>query len=1279
MSKRGWPGRVLATGIPLLFFLAGHSARGMENQTSSGQVAQVDTPIIRLPLMQNPPTIDGIFEEKEWEDASALSSFWYDYGQSHFYFLAPYQTQLQVYLGYDKDNLYICYNSPVYPEKSWLKARARHNDVIGHALYGLQWDDHVELEIRPYHDNRVGFRSGLFKWFANPFNVYSDQYWSPVHGEGKRWRSGTRVRSTVDGERWVLEMQVPLENLKYKDYTKTEENGGEMVPLPPPDGTAYRCWFTRGIGGNGAFFNVFDNHSWNTTKTKMVFDSRCVGFQINDLGPIMEDQIDVELTLKNHNTRSETVQLGFFIENAEGLIYSSYDDDVTQEGLVELKPGEVRTLRLRKRFPGISRDGNSLWFDVRSAGTPAKILHRTRLVQFHSMDGGVVDNIPFRWRRVDVIAKLRPPRKDFDFWYAFSPYKNRLSAVVDRGIYGASEGAKRAVEAKLILMADDEDETEILEKDVPFEDDYAIFLVDLPELKEGKYKVSLLLFDENKRIVGEENPGPFAKASYNWEHNKLGLDDVVWEPYVPIRADETGFETLKHRFTLAPSGLPAQIHIKPDPRELPLELRAAPSKATPETLLTCGRGDQLRAPIRLTATVDGREVEAEVVEPAKRVRTWKSEVEYASALKLAGMDIALRTQYDCDGAMRVRLKYGAEAPVRIERMQLVADIAGLVDMGFCSTGGGMIGADRWEISLPDTPGVIWDSKDVERADLFYSHFVPWAWFGSGDRGFSWLANSDEHWMLDKDGSSMRLERDEAGRVSWKVFFVNHPATVEGARELEFMMLTHPSRSKPADHRTHAWFFRGPKWADKYFALKKTESEDNLNMERVHAIKYYANRGVAEDEALKKLAEEDPLNFAAQTAPWQRFYQLRGVMEAFPGFISNSHTGELTGRNKPIVTDRTAQRVDEEGKVETYKVEGLPGAACTMNKCWQDLFVYYLERWVRIARAHGFWWDETWPGYRDGCLANGGAYLRDPATVAEGELPWQDTYVTLHMRDFMKRLARVYKTNGVPLRNHFWANDSATMFASFGWNTLLVEEACADPKSMEIDNVVAYPISIFRYAAHPFTGLVAQITSKGIVETGDDKVYDRQYIGRALLHDIGMLPGGPHGRHVHIEQFMRVFHALDDFGFFAEETTEFIPYWRGQTVARCTNDGEAPAKKIYLTAYRRPFEKDGKTGYHAVLVVMNENDKAVELPLRLIDVGKLLGGPNTLTHAEVSGTLPAALEGWYANLAEERAAQVVLQDLESGGVAGRIDGAEESYGPLYLKPHDYRLLYARHVE
>ncbi|MDA0840361.1 MAG: hypothetical protein O3B01_27535 [Planctomycetota bacterium] len=1221
-----------------------------ETPSSFAEPATVDTPILRIPMMKTPPNIDGAMDENEWEDSAALSGFWYDFsGGAGFRFLAPVQTQLQVYAAYDKENLYLAYTSPVYPEDSWLKARGRFPDVYMHPLYGIIWDDHLELELRPYHDHVKGFRMGLYKWFTNPIATYSDQYWTVDEGEGRKWGSKAKIRSSLTGTRWIVEYAIPLKEMAQGHYQGNDDDGNPIVKLPPPDETAYRCWFTRAIGGNGPFFNATDNHSWNTTKTKLVFDSHAPSFQLTEMGPIMEDMIDLQLSVKNHNSRSETVRIGFFMESTDGPIYSSYESSDLKDGVLEMVPGESKKIRLRQPFPGISKDNNVLWFDIRSAGQPAKVLFRTRLMRFHSMNGGeVIDpftgrKIPFQERRLDVIAKLRPPRLDFDFRWNFSSYTKRLSGVVDKGIHGASEEAKRAVEAKIRILKANEDEDVVKEMVSPFKGEFATFLFGAPELVQGeKYKVSLLLFDANKRIVGERNPDPFVYEVPIWQGNKIGLEDVVWEPFEPIKKLENGFETLKHRFTLAPSGLPAQVMIKPDVRELPLEKRAGSSPLTETELMELGRGAQLRLPMRLEASINGQRLAVEAVEPAKLVREWKSEFEYASKVKAGPVLADLNVRYDCDGSMHVNMNYEAENQAVVEGLELVTDVAGMVDMVVSAVqGGGMQGSDRWELELPKDEGVVWDSTMVDRMELFYSRFVPYFWFGSADRGFSWYSDSDQGWILDDNGSTMSLERNKNGEVTWRVKFINHKAAVKGRRSISFTVLTHPAKPKPKDFRKLAWHYQGTVGLG-YQVEPIVLTEDYLK-ERWHFA----------SGAPKELPWEKAATWRKEDPPWVRYGQWRNV-----------------------------------------------GVCDELDQVWEDKATWYFEQHIRIGRRTGWWMDEYWPvGFgRSENLAMGNAYLRDPDSVKKDELPWQSAFLTTTMRRHYKRLSRVFETNNVPQRQCVWSNNEATFLESFVWDTHLVEGCGATNRSFDVDILTQFPISLYKYWAHQFTGLVTRFQTDAVhAWAGDDKRLDRQYMGIALTHDIGHEPNGPHGAIQHPEQAVRLLKALKDFGYFEDENTEVIPYWRNGKIIRYgqpPEPGDAfalstknPLGQVYVTVYRRPLEN--QRGYKALIVILNGSEQTMRDQLYLAQPERIFGGPNRLTTGEILkdydlSFLPEnsdwgrkGLQGAVDRLSDEFTFNpAALRDLEDNGFVRQMksDGKIEVYGRIHIPRHDYRVFY-----
>jgi len=1264
--------------------------------TSYGEASKVDTPILRVPMLTKPPQIDGIMAPGEWDDAGALSAFRYDIHFGMFVFLAPHQTQLKLYAGYDRENLYLCQVSPVYPEDSWLKARGRFPDTLMHPIYGMLYDDHTELEIRPVEDLALGNKLGLLRWDVNPIGTVCDWHYSTAGGQDYKYTSGAEIRTVADGKTWVIEYRIPLKALRYGPYGGNDENGRPLVAIPPTEGTAYRIWFARGIGGNGAFFNNFDDTDWLTTQTKLIFDSKSPVFQLNELGRIMDNQIDLQITLKNHNTRSETVRLGFHVESAEGPVYSSFNSPETADGLIELRPGEVKKLRLRSATPKMTLDGNVLWFDVRSKGEPAKILFQTRLTKFHLMDGGMAGSPaqPLRERRLDVIKTLRPERIPyFDFRVEVSPYTKRLSAVLDRGIVGVKEEVMTAVEAQLIVKNIFEgEETDVHESTAPMIGNFAVFELDATNIVPGEvYEVTALLFDENMKIVGEQtekepfiklnsgvnphtsatrsdtfNVFPWAQttvASENraredftalkkassyvrfdsfqvspWMNNKVGLMDEVWEPFTPIRVTDNGFETLKHRFTLDASGLPAQIDILPDARELPLELRAD-AKAPADVLQAIGRGAQFRAPMRLEAVVDGKRVPAKVTTPAKAIRAGKSEIEYASALEIAGIPAELKIRYDCDGSMRASLRYGGDAPVKIERMELVADVAGTVDMAFSDTGSSMndTDADRGECSLPNKPGVLWDST-MTRMELFYSRFVPSFWFGSADRGWSYYCNSDGGWILDRDGSTMQLERDKAGNVTWRVAFVNHPAEIKGRRVIDFAILTHPAKPKPENFRKHAWHYTvGKMWAQA----------------EIHAT---ANWNASAD-VLSYLVDDSRLR------SWW-------------------HTAAGASQQAPD-DQRPVWRNDS----PPYWRYGFGGGAAAldlpaMDRLFEDKAAFYLERMISFGRRVGWWMHDYSPISASDNVSMEEANFRPLDQVGKNELPWHRGFLAFHMRDLYKRLSRVHFASNVPPRQQVKSNNAGRLLESYVWNTVMMRGVGAEVGSYDVDLISRYPNSLYRTMAMNYAGVITtMLPDKCPVGPGDDSRFDRQKLGLALLHDFGVardggsvsFRGGPQGWFQNAEEAVQLINRLEKFGFFRDDDVEKLPFWRNDALVRM-GDKPGDESKARVTVYRRPLD-NGK-GYQAIFVILNESDGDIELPLDIRDAKRILGGSNTLRTGDIDALkkVPEIVKAsWTVDA--KTAAVPALKDFETDAAIPRAGGKGEQYGPVFVPYHDYRVLYA----
>jgi hypothetical protein len=157
--------------------------------------------------------------------------------------------------------------------------------------------------------------------------------------------------------------------------------------------------------------------------------------------------------------------------------------------------------------------------------------------------------------------------------------------------------------------------------------------------------------------------------------------------------------------------------------------------------------------------------------------------------------------------------------------------------------------------------------------------------------------------------------------------------------------------------------------------------------------------------------------------------------------------------------------------------------------------------------------------------------------------------------------------------------------------------------------------------------------------------------------------------------MTTINALLDFGFYEEDTTEYIPYWRNQGIVRFGGQsGAAVDNDLFVSIYRRPTE-DG--GYKAIFIVVNEKFEPVNASLELLDVERILGGRNTLTVGELRSRLEPAgpFAGTWNDIASRDADRPALMDLETGRPVAGVEGKAETYGPVYIPRHSVRILYA----
>lgn len=295
-----------------------------------------------------------------------------------------------------------------------------------------------------------------------------------------------------------------------------------------------------------------------------------------------------------------------------------------------------------------------------------------------------------------------------------------------------------------------------------------------------------------------------------------GAEELATPPAVRLEGNRVLTERIA--LVLGASGLPEQVEIAAAADELSLHLRQAGAPAPDANeLARIGRGGQLRAPLRLEASAGGKTIVLAPVEPAKPAL---ADGVVSCVAKLGGAEVTatLQCRYGADGELTAELEYGGKAA--IESLVLVMDLAGPVDT-VVSPNGVKDGCPLTAWDCGGTgEGVIWDNVKgcpaaPTKAPASGPATPPTApggpkgvptmlFWGSGDRGFTWLSDNPAGWQVDPAVATMTLTRDKAGLVTWRAYLVNKPGKIEGQRKVSFTLLTHPCRLAAANRRAKAW-------------------------------------------------------------------------------------------------------------------------------------------------------------------------------------------------------------------------------------------------------------------------------------------------------------------------------------------------------------------------------------------------------------------------------------------------------------------------------------------
>ncbi|MFO7870212.1 MAG: hypothetical protein R6V03_02130 [Kiritimatiellia bacterium] len=493
-------------------------------------------------------------------------------------------------------------------------------------------------------------------------------------------------------------------------------------------------------------------------------------------------------------------------------------------------------------------------------------------------------------------------------------------------------------------------------------------------------------------------------------------EEQVWGRFSPVEVDDKEVITARHRFRIGPSGLPAQIFIKPDKRELPASCRKDPEKATDEMLIARGRGPQLRKQIELIARLNGKGIVLSPEEEAGLVDLKPAEAIYESVLAGGTLRVRSRARYTCDGALVLELRASAVKRTRLEELSLVMEPQGAVDTVYTGLPADFDAA-RYEHGALDLrprkgTGEIWNSSDARASSphgiLRYAGFM---FVGSGDRGFTFYGPA-----VGKDGTPVALTRGETGRLTWRMPLLGGPGVIDAGEEQELqtaVIQVHPAVFRAPGFRREQWL----SWGSCSFTNAPVFGRMNLLSLREARIE--AAEGKAELPVLPS-----PLGVTLEafgrglvlggTAGAHVPSRDRDLTDLYPlslfRYFCGTHTG-LPAWVRPNVRD-----------ILTPGDDPSPGRQVLGRALLNDIGVHPAGlaqpvdflRVTRIMEAFGAYsgdgWTEVIPYWRSDALARyGEKFSEDDGFELTREDPCKRVHITIYRRpEDPGRLARGYK-------------------------------------------------------------------------------------------------------------------------------------------------------------------------------------------------------------------------------------------------------------------------------
>ncbi|MBC7327678.1 hypothetical protein H5T87_06145 [bacterium] len=476
--------------------------------------------IYRLPLMPQPPNVDGYVEEKEWSYGAKFDGFSYN-GR-----LEP--RRVIGYIGATVDKIYIAIISELPREgKILTEVKGPYEKIV--------FDDSIEIWIDPNPEEENGityqvlFNSlGYAFYLAHPRgNVTTQEYYG--------WKGNFKIANGFHNGFWHAEVEIPIESIAQK----RNANEGKWAINICRDFKQPWAWSSLGNASYnpvGQILFIFNND-----------DSLITKFSHNS-DPIFGN-INCTLEVKNPTPNLLPIKASLSLRK------DSSPEEIKQE-TIDLKPGESKTLEL------LSMDGNNFSLSVLVSSQDGNTVYYSRT---------------YSWKRAESSEKwtTSPEKKKLpvDFLFSYYPYLNRMKILAD--ITALPDDAK--LNALIFQVKEDKPNGKLVKevkiKSDEFREGKCEKTFELPPLA-GRYKIVAKAEGEN--VPGEVVKKFERKVFPEWEHNNLGKSRRVYPPFIPIKVDGKKLFTVMKEYELNEWGLLSSLKTEDQEMRIKKELLSAP-------------------------------------------------------------------------------------------------------------------------------------------------------------------------------------------------------------------------------------------------------------------------------------------------------------------------------------------------------------------------------------------------------------------------------------------------------------------------------------------------------------------------------------------------------------------------------------------------------------------------------------------------------------------------------------------------------------------------------